>query len=336
MNDNKSADGKYNLVVTSHETKKGYWNHTTGSIYQTGIKKPIFEVNRNYSSFPYLWVDHPNGHQYLICGADYQGQTVLELDTIRRKDFLPPEAKKGHGFCWAQYQFDQSTKILVVCGCVWACPYEFRFYDFSDPMNGWPEIESEDCIEADAKWPILESDNIIKIFQTLSEDEEGDEINPPEWRSTKTFKREGLKLILLNEEMSENEKKKRQDNEESWKKYRKEIEQFKDSDPLFLAHERLIKEYKLSPEDHYGIGVVHENWCPHFKIRERRFCRRIIPKGEIIIDLEWGMSTGPIKLIFYKGGKHVEDKWFDHSKDGMIQAFKAIKEQKFSFGLVKC
>jgi hypothetical protein len=87
--DKLSPDGKYRLVVTSYSTTKGCWNYTQGLIYSVNKVEPLFEVQRNYSSFPYTWVNHPNGHQYLVCGADYQGQTVLELDTGKRKDFVP-------------------------------------------------------------------------------------------------------------------------------------------------------------------------------------------------------------------------------------------------------
>ena len=140
-----SPDGKYKLVVTSYTTGKGYWNYTQGLVYQVGENKPIFEVRRNYHGFPFQWIDgHTNGHQYLVCGEDYQGQTVLELDTGKRRDFMPSQADYGCGFCWVDYKFDAPSLILTVCGCHWACPYEYRLYDFSDPMNGWPGIEIVD------------------------------------------------------------------------------------------------------------------------------------------------------------------------------------------------
>src|SRR6185312_13000866 len=97
--------------------------------------------------------DHPNGHPYLVTGADYQGQTVIELDTGRRRDFIPDAAKDGVGFCWTDHRFDPSTQLLIVEGCIWAAPFEYRFYDFSDPMEkGWPELEFEGAW-CEAKWP---------------------------------------------------------------------------------------------------------------------------------------------------------------------------------------
>jgi hypothetical protein len=163
-----SPDGKFQLIITSYFTKKDCWNYTQGLIYKIGVSTPLFEVQRNYSMFPFLWVDHPNGHQYLVCGEDYQGQSVLELDTGKRKDILSSEAKNGCGFCWADYRFDVASRIIVVSGCVWACPYEYKFYDFSDPMSGWPELETDMvCIDEDDKWPIFETNGNIKKFIVL-------------------------------------------------------------------------------------------------------------------------------------------------------------------------
>lgn len=330
--DKFSPDGKYRLVVTSYSTTKGCWSYTQGLIYSAYKVEPLFEVQRNYSSFPYTWINHPNGHQYLVCGADYQGQTVLELDTGKRRDFVPEEAKKGVGFCWVDYRFDETFKILSVAGCYWACPYEYKFYDFSDPMNGWPELETEESVDDDNKWPTFEPDGTIKTYSTKTyndddDDEEDTKDKPEVLKATKTFIREGSKLRLLNEDVSEEEKIRRQKNEEGWKKYNEKIKIFKESDPLYLCCDKLVKDKALSPEDYYSTGITHKDWCPHFKIEEKRFCRRIVKKDKITIDLEWGMYTGPIKVVIYKKGKHFGDKWFDHSVEGMENAFKEIKGQ---------
>lgn len=327
-----SPDGAYRLVVTSYATKKGCWSYTQGVVFRVSDNEPLFEVQRNYSSFPYAWVEHPNGHRYLVCGADYQGQTVLELDTGKRKDHIPESAKTGGGFCWTSYQFDATSKLLTVAGCYWACPYEYRFYDFSDPMNGWPLLETAESIDDDTKWPSFEPDGTIKTYITKSEDDDDDDedeggvkAEPGTIIATKTFIREGMMIRLLNEDVIEEERIRRQKNEEGWRKYNEEMNTFKDSDPLYLCHNRLIKDKAFSPEDHYGIGRTHKDWCPHFNADERRFCRRVVNKNKLTIDLEWGMTTGPIKVVVYKKGKHFKDAWFEHSVVGMEEAFEEIK-----------
>lgn len=148
-----SPSGRYRLVVTSYGTKPGSWSYARGEVYRVSDGQLVADVKRNYSAFPASWVEgHPNGHDYLICGEDYQGQTVVELTTGRRRDELPDAAEKGHGFCWAGAVPTPDKTMLLVDGCFWACPYEHRVHAFSDPMGeGWPELEVEDgpCLYAE-------------------------------------------------------------------------------------------------------------------------------------------------------------------------------------------
>jgi hypothetical protein len=336
-----SPSGDFKLVITSFTTGSGSWDYTQGLIYRVGSDTPIFEVQRNYASFPFSWVDHPNGHQYLLCGEDYQGQTVLELDTGTRKDFLPTEAKEGFGFCWVTHRFDLTSCTLVVEGCIWACPYEFRFYDFSDPMRGWPYLEIDgNYVDADEQWPSFEADGIIKTFSNRENDEDDDDGGDVEnlegyerpaatWVATKTFKREGLKLVFLGEDVSDEEKIRRVQQAEGEARYKAVIAKFKAEDPLYLTYLELAKDPALNPDEHSSCGITYDGWCPHFTGREQRWCRRLRShKGKlgITIDLEWGMTTGPIKVVIFKDGSHLEDKWFDHSIEGMNEAIKAARE----------
>jgi hypothetical protein len=135
-----SPSGKYKLVISSYDQGKGYWNYTRGEVYEN--EKRIADVKRNYSAFPFSWIEgHKNGHDYLICGEDYQGQTIVELDTGKRLDHMSKGHDKGHGFCWAAHSPSPDGTMLLVSGCYWACPYEFVIFDFSEPMSPpWKEL----------------------------------------------------------------------------------------------------------------------------------------------------------------------------------------------------
>jgi hypothetical protein len=143
--EHQSPSGKYRLVVTPYKTGPNSWNYTLGQVYEGD--RLIAEVQRNYSAFPFAWVEnHPNGHPFLVCGEDYQGQTVIELDTGRRVDYLPQGAKRGVGFCWVEIHPSPKGDMLAVEGCYWACPYEVVIHDFSDPLDPpWPELSRDDC-----------------------------------------------------------------------------------------------------------------------------------------------------------------------------------------------
>ena len=128
-----SPCGTYTLKISNHTTGKNSWDYTKGIISKD--KEVLFEVYRNYSSFPYAWLlNHAKG-DFMLCGENYQGQTVLNLKTGERVDSLPPEAGKGCGFCWADMHPNKDNTLLAVDGCYWACPFEVLVYDISDPMS---------------------------------------------------------------------------------------------------------------------------------------------------------------------------------------------------------
>lgn len=139
-----SPSKKYKLKVSRYTTGKGTWAYSLGEVFQNDRDSPIAQVRRNYTAFPYCFVEnHPDGHDYLVCGEDYQGQTVVQLDTGKVKHYLPQAADRGFGFCWAHIQVIPPGNTLLVEGCIWAGPYELVIYDFSDPMRmPWIEIQT--------------------------------------------------------------------------------------------------------------------------------------------------------------------------------------------------
>lgn len=93
------------------------------------------DIKRNFDNFSHAWVAHPDGNEYLLCGEDYQGYTVIGLRSGEMVVHFPPEAFKGGGFCWADALPSPDGLTLAVFGCFWACPYELVFFDFSNPMQ---------------------------------------------------------------------------------------------------------------------------------------------------------------------------------------------------------
>ena len=140
-----SPSGKYRLVTTPYGTKPGSWGYTLGEVY----REPVFpetaqppvkvaEVRRNYMSLWHAWVEaHPvTGHDYLLTGEDYQGFTVVNLTTGKVSTHIPDEAFAGHGWCPTSAELlpaQGAGVTLKVSGCYWACPYEVRLYDFTNP-----------------------------------------------------------------------------------------------------------------------------------------------------------------------------------------------------------
>ena len=138
-----SQSKKYSLFISEYTTKEGCWSYSRGVVkHKNG--NIIADIKRNYNHFPFHWVEnHPNKHDYLICGEDYQGQTIIELDTEKRKDYLSKNAENGFGFCWVSMKASPNKQVLAVNGCVWGSPYEVLFVDFSDPLKGLPYLKNQ-------------------------------------------------------------------------------------------------------------------------------------------------------------------------------------------------
>lgn len=156
-----SPSGKYKLVISLYKTKPGCWAFSRGEVYRCSDNSLIADVKRNYDIFHHLWLEQlTDGHDYLLCGEDYQGQTFVQLDTNTIKHYLPEKAKEGFGFCWVSYSLLPDKITLQVDGCYWGCPYMTIFVDVSDTMNGWPTL----CVDFDIA--LFTSTGTIKYLDT--------------------------------------------------------------------------------------------------------------------------------------------------------------------------
>jgi hypothetical protein len=157
-----SPSGKYRLTKQSYRTEPKRWNFSRGLVYRLADNEIIADVKRNYEHFWHAWVEHSNGNEYLLCGDDYQGYTVINLTQETMNSYLPPEALKGYGFCWVVVHPSPDGLTLAVDGCYWAAPYELVLYDFSDPSTlPLPEFKRFEGIENVIGW----EDNIAIIFE---------------------------------------------------------------------------------------------------------------------------------------------------------------------------
>ncbi len=160
---------KYELEITHYNTGNGCWDYTRGIVRRLSygerfpVDEIIADVKRNYASFWHSYIDHhPNGNDYLLCGEDYQGQTVVNLTKGETIVHFPEGGYDGVGFCWADAIPSPDFKLLAVVGCYWACPYDLVLFDFSEPemvpyteigwyegrfysFKGWKDNETLSC-----------------------------------------------------------------------------------------------------------------------------------------------------------------------------------------------
>lgn len=174
-----SPSGRYILVTTPYGTKAGSWNYTLGEVYRVPVfpeteRVKVAEVRRNYSSMWHCWVEnHPlTGQDYLVTGEDYQGFTIINLTAGVLTSHIPDAAFQGFGWCPTSAEvlngFQGKGLALKVEGCYWACPYEYRIYDFSNPDSpdffeeGLRDLTANISLDCDSSTELtVEGENLI-------------------------------------------------------------------------------------------------------------------------------------------------------------------------------
>jgi hypothetical protein len=214
-------------------------------------------------------------------------------------------------------------------------------------MNkGWPLLEivpqdeenGEAYLDTDHKTPTFEPDGTIVWYQTKygesGEDDfydnEDDDGNPRKQRTTatRTFKREGLKLVEIASWVSEDEKAYRAKQEEGRRKWDEWRENYRKSDPLYLRVRELSQEAPFKPAQYFSSGVTHDKWCPDFKEQETRVCQEVLCTDTHRVEIEIAAKTGPVKLILVDRKKDKSQNLFfmEHSVESVDKAFAAARE----------
>jgi hypothetical protein len=148
----RSPSGRYFLRITEYTAGPGTWNYSRGVVFREGSSIAVVDVRRNYGMFWHTWVQR-NGREYLLCGEDYQGYNVIDLDAGTNTLTFPPEAYKGMGFCWGAVHPSPNGDTLAVDGCFWACPYELVIVDFTHPdQSPLPELARFDDLNEVKGW----------------------------------------------------------------------------------------------------------------------------------------------------------------------------------------
>ena len=98
------------------------------------------------------------------------------MDTGRRADYVPEQAKSGHGFCCAAHYPSPDQRLVVIDGCYWACPYELVFCQFDDPMVlPWPQIDRVDLSGEPQGWTgegfVYESSEDVRAADGMAYDD---------------------------------------------------------------------------------------------------------------------------------------------------------------------
>jgi hypothetical protein len=307
-----SPSGRYRLVIRSVHIPPHY-DYTRGTVTRVADGVEICDIKRNHFVFHHAFVTK-DGREYLIAGHSYMSQSVVDLDagTV----YEPPgDHYDSSAFCWVLARLSPDGTTLAVDGCHWACPYEYRFYDFTDPARGWPAVPvaGGDVIDVvDGRPPVWIDGATFECYQTRPGPDGTLEV------AVRTrLRRDGHTMVVVERELSDGERARvaaeaaRTAELDAW------WSAFSTADPMYLAMAAAIRAHQL-PDDG---GVPAER-------RIVKFFRRAEPRASA--DLIWDVDARVAVRTYGADGRLGPETEFPHSVDGIVAAMDAIAA---AFGL---
>lgn len=171
-----SPCGRYSLKTTLWKNKEGHLA-TKGTLKHCVSGDIIAEIIRNASPFQHTWIGkHPSGNKYLICGEDFRGVTVINVENGERIDWVQPEPE----FLWKAAYPSPDGRLLAVVGSHWSCNCDIMIIDFSFPMippwpilgivpdyadPHWSDINTAKWLNNDETAPIFDSEGNQEYLQ---------------------------------------------------------------------------------------------------------------------------------------------------------------------------
>ncbi|MCC7385367.1 MAG: hypothetical protein IT384_26190 [Deltaproteobacteria bacterium] len=306
-----SPSGRFRLTIRRYRTAPGRWDYSRGTVARVVDGVTVCDIQRNLEMFHHSFVTK-GGREYLITGRSYMSQTVVDLDG--GQEFEPAgDHYNGGAFCWACCYLSPDGNTLAVDGCLWGCPYEYRFFDFSDPSRGWTAlpIAGVERIEhpSDKRAPQWLDGSTFECFQL-------DEKEKPQERTR--VQRRGSEMVVIEHCVSETEQKRRDDQARAEAEQDAWWESFRSSDPMYQRLVALVRRHDL-PCDNL-------DWQPGGHQLVLWFRRR---EPQASADLEWDIDKRALLVRLYKvGSDRARSMTLEPTLDG-IEAGVALIAQAF-------
>lgn len=250
-----SPSGKYKLVISKYKTRQNCWSYACGTLFRISDNQLIATINRNYDILYHSWFTK-NNQEWFQSGSTYMSQTFINLETGKVYDNTDQlkqteRYQQGMEFCWAKSMIRQDGNTLAVLGCFWGGSYDYKFFDFTNPENGWKELENkDDCGQYPEGYALWNTDGTFTISNSRefikkdgkilnSDFEEEEYIGTPEEirhseddenilyieEQLRVLKREGHKMVTVSLWQSGD----RKEREKRWKDYMPQLENKKEN-----------------------------------------------------------------------------------------------------------
>jgi len=296
-----SPSGAYRLLIRTY-LKEPAFVYTRGTVTRVADGDEICDIKRNHFVFHHAFVTS-GGREYLICSHSYLSQSVVDLDGGIVFE-APGDHYDGGAFIWTQIFAAPGGATLAVDGCHWACPYEYRFFDFTDPARAWPAlpVDGDEVIDVvDGMAPVWLDANTFECYQVRDGDV-----------AVRTrLRRDGARMVVVERWCSPAEQARRDADAEAAAAIAAWWTEFSTSDPMYLALIAGIREHAL-PDDG---GIPAER-------RIVKFFRRAEPRAAA--DLIWDVDVRLAVQLYDTDGRRGEQREFPLTVAGIVAAVSTI------------
>lgn len=297
----RSPSGRYQLTI--HELDRA----SRGVVTRISDGTVVCDLTRNDDRFLHTFVTKGD-REYLIAGRSYMSQTIVELET--GATYEPPgDQEDGSALIWVTCFLSPDGTTLAVDGCVWACPYELRFFDFTDPARGWPELRME----------LLEGPSDLRpprwLDATTVEVHQRDRDGEPHERTR--LERRGDEMVVVDHWVSDAEQARRVEAARLDAELDAWWATFRANDPMYL---RLVELAGAFPGASFDGRPGARRIVQYF--------RRTEPKASA--DLHWDVDAATIRVQLYDAaGNCASQHAFAGTLDG-IEAAVALVTAAFA------
>jgi hypothetical protein len=336
-----SPSGRFRLLPRIYSTKPSAWNYSRGTVYRVADGYEVCDIKRNLSGFHHTFFNR-HGQEWLLAGRSYMSQTLVNLET--GEEFEPSgDQYNSSAFCWQQGFISPDGNTWAVLGCYWACPEEIKFFDFSHPAQGWPElpIVPGGFVDAGENLKLAWTDEkeitiqygesvyepsgqrwaeMVIVDKEKAQTAGRDKTNwQPVVDVALVLQRVDNQMVLVSEWLSEDEIRRRDEAEVTRQAFRRWRETYTSTNEIYLMMKQCAAAYQLPPTDDGVRG------SPPNRILSRWF-RRKQPKTSV--DVEWYEQSGNITVQLYDAqGKRRERLTFPLTVAGMQEAMERVRDE---------
>ncbi len=173
-----SHDGKYQFSYRCYSDKdEHYFGYSNNKLIRCSDGKVLMDINRNYPQ-PFCQYFKCNGDEWVVSGHSYMSPLLVNLTTEKTYEqhadqYCPSE------LIWMSVEASPDGQTLLVGGLVWGgSPDEYRFYDFSQPDQGFRLLPLESCLmipdedHACSEWSLdQDNNNIVTLVAEIDFDD---------------------------------------------------------------------------------------------------------------------------------------------------------------------